>query len=97
MKMHYQDLVDEVFRSRHPHRTLRTVFDPGSTEWSETTITQKLAFLKKLLEADKLTLEEILDSYKHFYKYELANKAHVLDSLDDALAILLTNSIKKMN
>ena len=94
MKKHYQDIVDEVYGSMYSHRTLRTLFDPNSSEWGETTIVKKLEILKKLLHSNKTTLDEILNGYKHFYQHELANKKHVLNSLQDGLTILLTNSLK---
>lgn len=94
MKKHYQDIVDEVFGSMYRHRTLRTLFDPNSSEWDETTIDKKLEVLKKLLDGNKITLDEILNGYKHFYQHELANKGHVINSLQDGLSILLTNSLK---
>ena len=94
MKEHYQDIVDSVFGSTYKHRTLRTLFDPGSSEWDETTIERKLQILKMLLDSDKITLNEILRGYKHFYKNELKGKGHVIDSLEDGLALLLENSLK---
>ena len=94
MTKHYQEIVDEVFGSLYKHRTLRTLFDPNSAEWDETTIDKKLEILKKLLHSDKATLEEILNGYKYFYQYELVNKEHVINSLQDGLSILLTNSLK---
>ena len=94
MKEHYQDIVDEVFGSMYQHRTLRTVFDPNSSEWDETTIDKKLEILKKILASNKATLDEILHVYKHFYHHELSNKGHVINSLQDGLSILLTNSLK---
>ena len=94
MTKHYQNIVDEVFGSMYRHRTLRTLFDPNSSEWDKTDIDKKLEILKKLLDVSKITLDEILKGYKHFYQYELDNKGHVLNSLQDGLAILLTNSLK---
>ncbi len=94
MTEHYQDIVDEVFGSMYRHRTLRTLFDPNSSEWNDTTIDKKLEILKKLLDSGKINLDEILIGYKHFYQAELANKGHVVNSLQDGLAILLTNSLK---
>lgn len=93
MTKHYQDIVDEVFGSLYRHRTLRTLFDPSSSEWNDTTIDKKLEILKKLLDSGKISLEEILIGYKHFYQTELANKGHVVNSLQNGLAILLTNSL----
>lgn len=94
MTKHYQDIVDEVFGSMYRHRTLRTLFDPSSSEWDDTTIDKKLEILKTLLGSNKATLDEILNSYKHFYQHELSNKGHVVNSLQDGLAILLTNSLR---
>lgn len=94
MAKHYQDIVDEVFGSMYKHRTLRTIFDPNSSEWDDTTIDKKLEILKKLLNSNKVTLDEILNGYKHFYQSELSNKGHVVNSLQDGLSILLSNSIK---
>jgi hypothetical protein len=94
MAKHYQEIVDEVFGSYYRHRTLRTLFDPNSNEWTETTINEKLEILKTLLDSNKIDLDETLIGYKHFYQKELANKSHVLNSLQDGLAILLSNSLK---
>lgn len=94
MKEHYQDIVDEVFGSMYRHRTLRTLIDPNSSEWDETTFEKKLEILKKLLASSKVTLDEILNGYKHFYQRELSNKGHVLNSLQNGLTILLTNALK---
>ena len=92
---HYQDIADEVFGAPYRHRTLRTLFDPGSSEWDNTTIDKKIEILKKLLDSNKITLEEILRGYKHFYRNELSNKKHVIDSLTDGLAILLSNTLEQ--
>jgi len=94
MTNHYQEIVDEVFGSMYRHRTLRTLFDPNSSEWNDTTTNKKLKILKKLLDSGKISLDEIIIGYKHFYQSELANKGHVIDSLQDGLAILHTNSLK---
>lgn len=94
MKEHYQDIVDSVFGSMYKHRTLRTLFDPKSSEWDDTKMDKKLEILKKLLESDKITLKEILRDYKHFYQHEIAHKGYVVDSLQDGLSVLLANSLK---
>ena len=93
MAKHYQEIVDEVFGSMYKHRTLRTLFDPGSTEWDETTIEKKIEILKRLLETSGISLEKILSGYKHFYLKELANKGHVVNTLQDGLAILLNKTL----
>ncbi len=90
---HYQEIVDEIFGSLYKHRTLRTLFDPNSSEWNETTIEKKLEILKKILVSNKITFEQLILGYKNFYKNELANKEHVLNSLESGILILLQNSL----
>jgi len=62
--------MDELFGSNYKHRTLRTVFDPYSDEWSETNVDEKKSILKKILESKKITLNELIRSYKLYYLYE---------------------------
>jgi hypothetical protein len=47
--MHYQEKLDSIFGkgSLWRHRTLRTVFDPFSSEYDNTSIDEKLEILKK--------------------------------------------------
>ena len=94
MSKDYQQIADKVFGSFYRHRTLRTVFDPFSTEWNDTSSEQKIEILKKLLNSNKITLPEILGGYKHYYKHELVGKAHVVDSLPDGFSSLLAYSLK---
>ena len=70
MKKHYQEVVDEVFGSLYKHRTLRTLFDPNSSEWNKTTIEKKLEILNKMLKSDKITFQQLILGYKHFYTTE---------------------------
>ncbi len=91
MNKHYQEIVDEIFGPIYKHRTLRTLFDPYSSEWDNTTIEQKLKILKTILDSKKISFEDLIASYKNFYKNELSNKVHVLTSLEDGLLILLQN------
>lgn len=68
--LHYQDLMDRIFDSPcFRHRTLRTVFDPGSHEWNQTTMEEKIALIKKILE-NKLSIEFILAHYEMHYREE---------------------------
>lgn len=93
MAKHYQQIVDELFGNLYKHRTLRTLFDPNSSEWEHTTIEKKLEILKKILDSGQITFQQIIKEYKYFYSTELANKAHVLKSLDEGLMILLENAL----
>lgn len=91
--MHYQDKLDNIFAkgSLWKHRTLRTVFDPFSSEYDETTINEKLEILKKIKD-NKIELSELIDDYKEFYSEE--NKPNVIKSVEYGLRILLVNAIK---
>ena len=60
MKKHYQEIVDEIFGSLYRHRTLRTLFDPNSSEWSDTTIEKKLEILKTILDSKKIDLTQLV-------------------------------------
>jgi len=95
MTNHYQEIVDEIFGSKYKHRTLRTLFDPYSTEWKETTIEEKYQILKRILDSKKISLWELILRYKVFYTVELSNKKHVIDSLEEGLAVLLQRAMEK--
>ncbi|WP_194851160.1 hypothetical protein [Nonlabens antarcticus] len=92
MKNDYQSLIDSLFGSNYKHRTLRTVFDPYSAEWKETTIDEKISILKKILYSKKITLPDLILSYKTYYANDLAKK-HVAKAVEDGLTFLLSNSI----
>lgn len=88
--MHYQQKLDQIFGkgSLWKHRTLRTLFDPNSNEYGQTTIERKLEILKRIKE-NGIDLNELLDEYKEFYTEE--NKIHVVDVADSGLEILLNH------
>jgi hypothetical protein len=91
--MHYQQKIDKIFGkgSLWKHRTLRTLFDPNSSEYNQTTMEKKLEILQKIKE-NNIDLPELLNDYKEFYKEE--NKIHVVDIAEEGLEILLKNTTK---
>lgn len=91
--MNYQQQVDKIFASGRlwKHRTLRTVFDPFSSEWELTTIARKLEILK-IIQENHLEISDIIEEYKDFYIEE--NKIHVVKAVEDGLRILLIHSLK---
>ncbi len=91
--MHYQQQLDKIFGkgSLWKHRTLRTVFDPFSSEYDNTTIDKKLEILKTIKDND-IDFDVLIQEYKDFYLEE--NKPNVIKSLEDGLRILLVNSLK---
>lgn len=92
-KMHYQEKVDQIFAKGNlwKHRTLRTLFDPYSSEYDETTMDKKVEILNTIIE-NKLNLNELILEYKEFYTEE--NKIHVVDVADEGLERLMKNLIK---
>jgi hypothetical protein len=91
--VHYQEKIDKIFGkgSLWKHRTLRTLFDPNSSEYNQTTMDKKLEILKKIKE-NEIDLTELLNDYKEFYTEE--NKIHVVDVADEGLEILLKQETK---
>lgn len=91
--MHYQQKIDKIFGkgSLWKHRTLRTLFDPFSSEYNQTTMDKKLEILKTIREND-IDINELLFDYKEFYTQE--NKIHVVDVADGGLEILLKEETK---
>lgn len=93
MLSNYQEQIDEIFGSMYKHRTLRTLFDPGSSEYELTSMEEKIEILKKILKSNKIDLGSLIYKYKHYYTNEL-NKKHVSDSTERGLIILLENILK---
>lgn len=91
--MHYQEKIDKIFGkgSLWKHRTLRTLFDPNSSEYNQTTMDKKLEILNTIRE-NEIDLTELLNNYKEFYTEE--NKIHVVDVADEGLEILLKQETK---
>jgi len=59
MENNYQSLMDEIFGANYKHRTLRTVFDPYSNEWSEANVDEKKSILQKILASKKYNTERV--------------------------------------
>ena len=91
--MHYQQKLDKIFGkgSLWKHRTLRTLFDPNSSEYNQTSMDKKLEILNTIRE-NKIDLNELMDEYKEFYTEE--NKIHVVDIADEGFEILLKEETK---
>ena len=90
--MHYQQKMDNIFAkgSIWKHRTLRTLFDPFSSEYEQTTLDKKVEILKVIIE-NNLNLTSIIKEYKQFYLEE--NKQHVVNSVEDGLTNLLSRTL----
>lgn len=88
LDMHYQQKLDKIFSKGNlwKHRTLRTLFDPNSSEYNETTIEKKLEIFN-IIKENNIDLKELLNEYKQFYIEE--NKPHVADIADEGYKIIL--------
>ncbi len=89
---HYTEVVDQLFGTGFAHRSLRTLFDPGSSEWHATSMEQKLAILRKIVASDEIPFDLLLVQYKLYYATEL-NKPHVVKALEAGLTALLLNAL----
>lgn len=87
--MNYSERIDKIFgHSNSKYRTLRTLFDPASNEWNETTMEKKIEILTKILEHYE-TLWTLLLEYQLYYTE--INKTHVVKEVQTGLAYLLEN------
>lgn len=88
MNKNYQERLDEIFGkgSLWKHRTLRTLFDPLSNEYNQTTMEKKLEIMRVMRE-NEMDLNEVLSGYKEFYTEE--NKRHVVEIADEGYEILI--------
>jgi hypothetical protein len=67
--MDYQDRMDLLFSSigtPWEHRTLRTIFDPLSDEWNDTSLDEKKDILSRIIQSGE-NLELLIHQYQSFY------------------------------
>lgn len=85
-KPHYHYRADALFGKNGPwnHRTLRTFFDPLSSEWRETTRERKLEVLDKLIASD-YPLANWIDDYENYYRHESVGRTYVVKEINSAL------------
>lgn len=92
--MHYQEKIDKIFAKGNlwKHRTLRTLFDPYSSEYGHTAMDKKVEILQTIID-NKISLAELIREYKDFYREE--NKRNVVDAVEDGLTNLLAKTLTK--
>ena len=91
--MDYEARIDKIFGGElWRHRTLRTIFDAGSSEYNKTSMDQKIAYLEKILESGE-ELEQLLWDYKE--RYIDQNNRPVADAVEDGLRRLLEYRLMK--
>lgn len=93
--MEYESRMDRIFSgSEHiawKHRTLRTIFDPASYEWTETNLNEKVKILQTIANNKEnigfLTLEYRERYQKKNQRKDIANAA--IHGLSEILEYLL--------
>jgi hypothetical protein len=90
---YYEARMDMIFAKGNlwKHRTLRTVFDPPSSEWSYTTMHEKVAILKKIVENGE-NLYNLIDDYKD--RYIEQNRRDIANETGNALAFIIEHILK---
>jgi hypothetical protein len=90
----YEIRLDSIFGkgSFWVHRTMRTVFDPYSSEWHSTNLDRKIEILNTIIENGE-SLKTIIVEYKQ--RYLDADRKDIADSIEDSLSILLEYSLLK--
>jgi hypothetical protein len=89
--INYCEIVDRAMGyEMYRHRTLRTCLDPGSSEWNDTTMKEKVEILKKV--AAIRDLQSIFRLYKK--EYIEIGKPHVAMGLEEGMAELLKYFLK---
>ena len=84
--INYCEIVDKALgQEMSKHRTLRTCLDPGSNEWNETTMEEKVEILKKV--SSVKDLDRIFLLYK--MEYREMGKPQVAKGLEDGLIEIL--------
>ena len=90
----YEARMDKIFAQGNlwKNRTLRTVLDPGSSEWDHTTMEQKIVILKKIIESGE-TLDRLIFNYKNRYREQDRND--IARRVGEAAIILLNYNLKE--
>lgn len=90
----YEDDMDKLFSkgSFWKHRTLRTVFDPYSSEWDSTNYAQKIEILEKIINSGH-DLQGVILQYKA--RYMAQGRKDITSNVENALWMLLEFRLAK--
>ena len=92
--MDYEQILDKHFGrgTLWKHRTFRTVLDPLSSEYDQTDMKQKVAYLKTLVD-NGVNLEYLVFDYKQ--RYIEQNRRDIANEADAALARIVEFLLKE--
>ncbi len=90
----YEARMDKIFTQGHlwNHRTLRTVFDPGSSEWDATSMNRKIEILMKVIENGE-ELDALIFDYKERYMEQ--DRHDIGRRVQEAVILLLGYNLKE--
>lgn len=91
---YYEARMDELFGkgTMWNHRTLRTVFDPLSSEWEKTSIIRKCEIIETCIQGGE-NLSDLIMDYKMRYREQ--NRSDIANSVESALIAILTYKFNK--
>ena len=94
----YENRIDRIFTPSDndtcEHRTLRTVFDPSSSEWLDTEISEKIDILRKIVESEE-NLSVLVLEYRERYLEQ--GRKDIAKSAIEGLAEILEYMLKTEN
>lgn len=90
----YEERMDCIFGdgSTWNHRTLRTIFDYGSNEWKSTDDSEKIKFLRRIIESGE-NLFRIIDEYQARYREQ--GREDITKGINYAIVYLFQTSLIK--
>jgi hypothetical protein len=93
MAQTFQEQLDQIFSPGKDwkHRSFRTILDPYSTEYSYTTMDEKIQIMRKIVKSET-GLPTIIRKYKKHHLDQ--GRQDIVSSVEEALAILLENALQ---
>lgn len=90
---YYESRLDRIFGNRPnwTHRTFRTILDPYSSEWNDTTMEKKIEILEKVIASGE-SLDGLIRDYKE--RYDDQNRKDISSVVEEALITLLEFRLK---
>ena len=92
MSSDYEEIIDGIFCPNgglYNHRTLRTVFDEGSSEWDQTSMIEKINIISTIIEHHDLYMIIVL------YKLRFSSRKYIVNSVDRSLSYILCFILKE--
>ncbi len=85
----YKEIFEEIFGEGFPYVNLRTLLDPYSSDWGETTMEDKLDMIKQIVESEKISILDILQDYPFDNQEHCEDEEYIHFATEKGLRILL--------